>query len=156
MKRSLLIALCGASVLIVLQPVRHWLEHTPAAGEQASDQTALHSHHATPIDTHQYNTLLAQACRRESQCDEPARLLSGNTPRYPPLAHAQGRNGHALMRFAILADGSTASILALSSSEPAFSQAASEAIAGWRLEPARFKGKPQPQASIDLQFVVHP
>ena len=154
MKRSLVIALLGASVLIALQPLRHWLQRPIAAADEADG--LLHSSHAAAIDTGRYNALLADACNRHSHCDQPARLLAGRAPHYPPQAYAQGRNGHALMRFDILADGSTGSIHSLSSSDPAFARAASQAIAGWQLQPARFMGRDLPQASIHLQFVITP
>lgn len=157
MKRTLIIALLAACVLLGLQPLRRWLQtDTATTDSQASGQAALHSGHGRNIDTTLYNALLADACHRQHKCDQPARLLAGHAPQYPPLAHAQGRDGYALMRFAIRSDGGTEAIEVVSSSEPAFAQAASEAIAGWHLEPARFMGKTQPQASIRLEFVIRP
>lgn len=154
MKRPLVIALLGASVLIALHPLRPWLERPARAANEVGGQ--LHSRHAAAIDTRRYNALLADACSRQRHCDQPARLLAGHAPHYPPQAYAQGREGHALMRFDILADGSTGSIHSLSSSDPAFAQAARQAIAGWRLQPARFQGRELPQASIELQFAITP
>lgn len=156
MKRSLLIALCAGAVLVALQPLRQWLANTTAQAGHGADAHALHSGQDAGIDIGLYNALLPDACQRQRDCDQPARLLDGRTPRYPAQALAQGRNGHAVMRFAIRSDGSTEANEVVSSSEPLFAQAAGEAIAGWRLQPARFQGRTQPQAMIHLAFAISP
>lgn len=125
-----------------------------AAAASVGAQQPLLAAPLQAIDLVRYNTLLAAGCQRTPGCQQPARLLAGPAPHYPPLTQAQGRAGHADIGFVITADGSTVQIRILGSSEPVFAQAARAAIADWQLQPAQYAGQDAPHSRIRLEFAL--
>lgn len=67
-----------------------------------------------------------------------AAYLHNPPPTYPALARRRGEEGQVVLRVRVLADGRAAEVeVAQSSNSPRLDQAARQAVAGWRFEPAR-------------------
>jgi len=81
---------------------------------------------------------------RGTGIDRPAAPRAGNPkPRYPQVARRQGLEGRVLIRVSVLGDGRVGkAAVASSSGHGALDQAALEAVARWRFQPALDAGKP--------------
>lgn len=76
--------------------------------------------------------------------DEPPRLISQVTPRYPPALEAAGIEGGVTLQFVVDTLGSVdhGSIVVINSSNPAFADAAKEAVrSGARYSPGQRNGR---------------
>lgn len=73
----------------------------------------------------------------------PPRILTSELPRYPESARRAGSQGTTVLRVRVGADGTVRSVLIeRSSGHPDLDEAAREAVATWRFEPARRRGIP--------------
>jgi len=84
---------------------------------------------------------------------QPAKLLKQAKPVYPDSAKGRGATGVVLLRTIILKDGSTASPVASTGTDPELAQAAIEAVKQWRYQPTLLNGEPvETLTTISIQF----
>jgi protein TonB len=89
----------------------------------------------------------------------PPELIGGTKvhPRFPELARAARLSGRVILRAVIGADGSVGEIEVLDCSKPGlgFEEAAAEAVARWRYEPATLRGRPVPvYLVVQIRFTL--
>ncbi|QJE71860.1 energy transducer TonB [Aerophototrophica crusticola] len=84
-----------------------------------------------------------------------AQPLEKLAPKYPAMMADQSREGWVILSFTITAEGKTANIEVLDSSDRAkrFHEAAIEAVSTWRYTPAQVDGKPVEQRNNELPVV---
>ena len=82
--------------------------------------------------------------------DEPAVVVHQPSPRYPPALQQAGREGRVLVEFIIDTTGHLegASLRVLESSHPGFEAAAGETIRRSVFRPAKVRGEPVRQRTI--------
>ena len=78
----------------------------------------------------------------------PIRLIEGMQPAYPEELKATGEDGEARIRAIVDETGSVGEASIESASNPAFGQAALEAVRKWRFQPAEKDGEPVPQTVV--------
>ena len=83
------------------------------------------------------------------------RPLHQAQPVYPEMFLKQGIEGYAVIAFLVDLDGTPRQCQVAEASDPAFGEAARQAIAQWRFSPPEFRGKPGPilmQLPIDFSL----
>jgi TonB family protein len=86
---------------------------------------------------------------------QPARLIFGPRPVYPPELKQQGVEGTVLVRAAISREGTTLNPRVLNAEEldPRMAQAALDCLAKWRYRPSLLNGNPvEITATISVEF----
>jgi protein TonB len=86
---------------------------------------------------------------------QPARLIFGPRPVYPPELKQQGVEGTVLIRAAISREGTTLNPRVLNAEEldPRMAQAALDCVAKWRYRPSLLNGNPMEiTATISVEF----
>lgn len=105
---------------------------TPVAGPAGGDSTSL------------------RGALAGSEVDEPATVIHQPSPRYPPVLQQAGVQGRVLVEFIIDTSGhiEPASLRVLESSNPGFDAAAGETVRRSVFRPARVRGNPVRQRTI--------
>lgn len=90
-----------------------------------------------------FNTELAQRdiCASED-CDTAPRLLSGTEPQYPTADLWRRTQGHVVLEFEVLTDGSVSKPRVRWSNSQSMRDSALRAMAGWQFAPAEREGHP--------------
>jgi protein TonB len=87
------------------------------------------------------------------ELDQRPRILFQRPPRYPPDLYKARRQGIVTLVFIVNRDGKVLQPKVQKSSDPAFEQAALEAVRQWRFEPGTRKGQPvQFKIRIPIRF----
>ncbi|HEX3728646.1 MAG TPA: TonB family protein [Opitutaceae bacterium] len=77
-----------------------------------------------------------------NELDQQPMPVAQAAPHYPDAAKVSGSSGQAMIEFTIGANGSTADVHAVNSSDPSFADAATAAVQQWRFQPGRKGGQP--------------
>ncbi len=85
-----------------------------------------------------------------TEVDEPAAVIKQPSPRYPPVLQQAGLEGKVLLEFIIDSTGhvESASVRVLERSRPGFDAAAMEAVEKSLFRPARVRGRPVRQRTL--------
>ncbi|MEM7431142.1 MAG: TonB family protein [Pseudomonadota bacterium] len=81
-----------------------------------------------------------EAC--EPIAEVPPKLIAGKTPKYPASRVVAEKDGHAIVEFDVLVNGTTKNVRDIDSSDPRFFNSLAIAIDSWRFEPALQDGQP--------------
>lgn len=71
----------------------------------------------------------------------PPKPITTVAPKHPPELYEQAVDGSATVRFKVNTDGTVSDAVVMEASDPAFGEAAVEAVLQWKLEPAVQDGK---------------
>ena len=112
---------------------------------------ALRASAGTTVDSAAYNRQIEAAGLEtmcpSGKCDQPALLISGQTPSYPANLLAARLSGHASIVFGIDEHGKVVDPRVESASRPEFAEASIQALRTWQFKPATLQGKPVPMMS---------